>query len=125
MDRKARGTLLKEIVLRFLIGGAAVSAFAALGNLFKPKSLAGLFGAAPSVALATLLLTVFHDGKRFAASEARSMMAGAAAFFVYTAVVSWLLMRFKRPALAVTILAAPVWFGVAFGLCFLFSEAWQ
>jgi len=31
-----------------------VSAFAVIGDLFKPKSFGGLFGAAPSVALATL-----------------------------------------------------------------------
>ena len=49
---------MSEILLRFLIGGAVVSAFALLGDLFKPKSFAGLFGAAPSVALATLGLTV-------------------------------------------------------------------
>ena len=45
---------MKETLLRFFIGGAVVSAFALLGDLFKPKSFAGLFGAAPSVALATL-----------------------------------------------------------------------
>ncbi len=53
---------MNEIILRFLIGGAVVSAFALLGDLFKPKSFAGLFGAAPSVALATLGLTVTDMG---------------------------------------------------------------
>jgi hypothetical protein len=43
-----------EYVARFLIGGFVVSAFALLGDLLRPKSFAGLFGAAPSVALATL-----------------------------------------------------------------------
>jgi len=43
-----------EYVLRFLAGGIAVSAFAALGDTLRPKSFAGLFGAAPSIALATL-----------------------------------------------------------------------
>ena len=39
-----------EIILRFILGGAIVSAFAAMGDMLKPKSFAGLFGAAPSVA---------------------------------------------------------------------------
>ena len=45
---------MTEYVVRFLIGGLAVSSFAILGDLLRPKSFAGLFGAAPSVALATL-----------------------------------------------------------------------
>ncbi len=38
-----------EILYRFLIGGLVVSAFALIGDLLKPKSFAGLFGAAPSI----------------------------------------------------------------------------
>jgi hypothetical protein len=54
---------MEIILIRFLIGRIAVSAFALLGDLFKPKSFAGLFGAASSIALATLGLTVASDGK--------------------------------------------------------------
>jgi hypothetical protein len=32
--------------LRFIVGGTVVSVFALVGDLLKPKSLAGLFGAA-------------------------------------------------------------------------------
>ncbi len=70
-----------EMLFRFLVGGALVSAFACLSDVFKPQSFAGLFGAAPSIALATLGLTVFREGPVYAAIEARSMMAGAIAFF--------------------------------------------
>lgn len=45
---------MTEYVIRFLVGGAVVSAFAMLGDLLRPQSFAGLFGAAPSVALARL-----------------------------------------------------------------------
>ena len=45
---------MTEYVIRFLAGGVVVSAFAMLGDLLRPKSFAGLFGAAPSVALTTL-----------------------------------------------------------------------
>jgi hypothetical protein len=38
-----------EILLRVIVGGLAVSAFSLLGDVLKPKTFAGLFGAAPSV----------------------------------------------------------------------------
>jgi hypothetical protein len=110
---------MKVILIRFLIGAVAVSIFAlqgVLGDLFKPKSFAGLFGGAPSVALATLGLTLASDGRHFAATEAGSMIAGAMAFFVYASCVSWILMSGRFLALWVTISSLPVWAGVAFGL---------
>lgn len=60
-----------------------MSAFAALGDMLKPKSFAGLFGAAPYIALATLGLTIAANGKMYAATEARSMIAGTLVFFLY------------------------------------------
>jgi len=110
---------MSEILLRFLIGGAVVSAFALLGDLFKPKSFAGLFGAAPSVALATLCLTVATEGAQYVATESRSMVIGAIAFFVYTSLVSWLMMRYKWKALPVTASSILVWLGVASGLWYV------
>ena len=68
---------MSHSLLRFFIGGAIVSAFAIIGDILKPKSFAGLFGAAPSVALATLAMTAVSDGPFYAAIEGRSMMAGA------------------------------------------------
>ena len=38
---------MTEYLVRFLIGGIAVSLFAVLGDVLRPKSFAGLFGAAP------------------------------------------------------------------------------
>jgi hypothetical protein len=110
---------MKVILIRFLIGGVAVSVFAMLGDLFKPKSFAGLFGAAPSVALATLGLTVASDGKHYAATEANSMVAAAVAFFAYSSCVSWTLMHGKVSALWVTIFSLPVWALLAFGIWYV------
>ncbi|MGO8816824.1 MAG: hypothetical protein ACLQVG_19465 [Terriglobia bacterium] len=110
----------QEIPLRFLIGGSVVSAFAALGGMFKPKSFAGLFGAAPSVALATIGLAVALNGRLFAAQEARSMVAGAVAFLAYASSASWLMMRTKvRVAVAMTALI-PLWLATAFASWFIF-----
>jgi len=58
---------MHDLIYRFIVGGAVVSFFAILGDALKPKSFAGLFGAAPSVALATLSLTVSANGKSIAA----------------------------------------------------------
>src|SRR2546423_12339893 len=71
--------MISELIIKFIVGGAVVSAFAALGDVFKPKSFAGLFGAAPSVALATLILAIQKDGPQYVSTEARSMMVGAVA----------------------------------------------
>jgi len=105
-----------EIFIRFIIGGLFVSAFAVLGDILKPKSFAGLFGAAPSVALATLILTTHSQGKMFAALEARSMILGAIAFFVYACAVCQLTMRYKLPAWLAASASILIWLGLAFGL---------
>jgi hypothetical protein len=114
--------MLTETTFRFLIGGAVVSLFAIIGGLFKPTSFAGLFGAAPSVALATLTLTIAKDGKPYASAECRSMIAGAAALCVYSILVNWLIMRFRVSALSATLFSTPVWLVTAFGLWLLFLE---
>jgi len=111
-------TLLKEILFRFLIGGSVVSVFSVLGDVFEPKSFAGLFGAAPSIALATLGLTLVAEGKDYASIEARSMMLGAIAFFLYASAVSWLMMRKKWPAKLAGSVSILLWFAAAFGLWF-------
>ena len=72
-----------DLVVRFLVGGALVSLFALIGDVLKPKGFAGLFGAAPSVALASLGLTIAAQGRLYAAIEARSMILGAVAFLMY------------------------------------------
>lgn len=107
---------MKEILIRFLIGGIVVSIFAVLGDLFKPKSFAGLFGAAPSVALATILLTVRKNGASYTAIEARSMLVGAIAFFVYSSAVSSFMMHKNCKALWVSAGFVLIWGAVAFGL---------
>lgn len=105
-----------DIVIRFVVGGVFVSAFALIGSVLKPKSFAGLFGAAPSVALASLALTISKDGNAYAAAETRSMIAGAAALLVYCALVIVLLKRTRCHTLAATLFAVVVWFGVAFAI---------
>jgi hypothetical protein len=105
-----------EYIIRFLAGGILVSAFAFLGDILRPKSFAGLFGAAPSVALATLSLVLIKQGGHYAAAEGRSMVIGSAALAAYSFLVCQMLIRFRTTALRATSLAAIAWFAVAFGL---------
>lgn len=104
-----------EYVLRFVVGGIAVSAFAVLGDLLRPKSFAGLFGAAPSIAVATLLIAIQEKGASFAAAEGRSMV-GALALAAYSWTVCVLLKKFRISSPAATVAALGAWLLVAFGL---------
>jgi len=108
--------VLSEIVIRFLIGGTVVSAFAVLGDLFRPKSFAGIFSAAPSVALATLALTAMKETSHYVALEGRSMILGAIALAAYSQLTSWLLMRRHWTSLKAAVASLIVWLAIAFGL---------
>ena len=108
-----------QLLLRFVVGGMLVSLFAVLGDVLKPKGFAGLFAAAPAVALATLSLTILVDGRFYAAIEARSMIAGALAFCLYAALCVYLMaIRHVRaaPAAVCGLLAWGVGAGMFFAL---------
>ena len=74
-----------------------------------------MFGAAPSVALATLALTLFKDGKLYASLEERSMIVGAIAFLVYCLVCVRVLAKTNAGAATVTISALALWLGCVVG----------
>lgn len=105
-----------DLLLRFLIGGMAVSCFAALSDVMRPKSFAGLFGGAPSIALATLALTVKTQGAGFADREALAMMLGAFALTTYSLAVCFLLQRRHWHSMPAVLLSMAIWFAVAFGV---------
>jgi hypothetical protein len=107
-----------EYLVRFVAGGLVVSCFALLGDMLRPKSFAGLFGAAPSIALVTLVLAFWRHGADYTSIEARSMVFGGIALAAYSLATCQLLMRLRVSALVATLVAAVAWFGVAFGLKF-------
>jgi hypothetical protein len=106
---------MTEYVVRFLIGGCVVSAFAILGDVLRPKSFAGLFSAAPSVALASLGLALAKHGASYAAVEAIAMIAGALALGLYSLLACQLLMKSRWNALPATMTALFVWLAAALG----------
>jgi hypothetical protein len=109
---------MTEYLVRFLIAGAAVSIFAILGDILRPKSFAELFGAAPSVALASLGLAVFHHGGSYASVQGRTMACGAVALLCYSFLVCQLLMRARWHALTATLVCAIAWLIIALALGF-------
>jgi hypothetical protein len=88
------GGKLAEVALKALAAGLFVLAFAALAQTLTPKRFAGVFSAAPSVALGSLLITAAFSGVGHAASAARGMLVGAAAFTVYCVAAVPLVGRF-------------------------------
>jgi uncharacterized membrane protein (GlpM family) len=108
--------LITQLIFRFAVGGFVVTLFAALGDVLKPKSFASLFAAAPSVALATLALTIAADGKPYAAIAARSMIVGALAFCAYATLCSWLMMRKRMHSKLASTSALALWLICALGV---------
>lgn len=107
---------MADLIARFLIGGFVVIAFSILGDIFKPKSLGGIFAAAPTIALASITLTAHRSGLAYVSIEGRSMIAGALAFFVYACAVSFVLMRIRPRSLTAAAALSPIWFAAAFTL---------
>jgi hypothetical protein len=105
-----------EYAIRFAIGGALVCVFAAIGDVLRPKSFAGIFGAAPSVALATLSLAIVKQGKAYACIETRSMIIGAFALVIYSVVCVRLMGKYRIHAFRATSAAVVVWLACALGI---------
>jgi hypothetical protein len=110
---------LTDIIVRFCVGGLVVTFFSIISDLLKPKTFAGLFGAAPSIALATLGLTVLREGRLFASAEAHAMILGAIALLVYALACSYVILRFRFPALPVMLAGLLFWLGIASGLWYV------
>ena len=108
--------MVGDLILRFVIGGLIVSIFSVVGDVFKPKSFAGIFGAAPSVALATLGITYISQGASHATLDGRSMVVGGIALGCYSLLVSRLLLQYRWNTIVATGVSWLLWLAVAFGL---------
>ncbi|MHB8436554.1 MAG: DUF3147 family protein [Acidimicrobiales bacterium] len=102
------------IAIKAIVGGTLVVVFAVIGHVVKPKLFAGLFSAAPSIALASLAVTVLDQGIAHARTEAVGMIFGAAGFVAFALCVRPLLGRYH--AVIATSVSTAAWFIVAGGL---------
>ena len=67
------------LLVKGLVGGLGVVAFAAVARVLRPERLAGVFAAAPSVAVGSLAVVVLVSGERDGFLAAKGMVVGAAA----------------------------------------------
>jgi uncharacterized membrane protein (GlpM family) len=88
------GETVAEVALKALTGGLLVLAFAAVSKVLKPERFAGVFSAAPSVALGSLAVTLVFTGTKDLAAIGAGMAVGAAAFVVYCLATAPLVRRF-------------------------------
>ena len=88
-------------------------AFALLGRTLEPKRLAGVFSAAPSIAIAGLVVTVLALGDGPASRAARGMLFGAAGFVAFSLLVRPLIVRVG--AVAASLVGCGAWVLVAVG----------
>ena len=86
------------LLLRGAFGGAMVVAFAVIAEVVKPKMFSGLFSAAPSIALAGLLVTAYTQSPQRAGESALGMFAGALAMVACTIVAAHAVKRFGAVA---------------------------
>jgi hypothetical protein len=103
-----------SVLLRALAGGLAVVGFSVLGTAGHPKRFAGLFAAAPSVAVASLAMTVALKGPAATVPYAQGMLIGSAGMLAYCLVSLYLIERLH--ALLGSILSWLAWIVVAGGL---------
>jgi hypothetical protein len=105
---------LLTIGLKGLIGGSVVVVFAAIGEVLRPRGVAGITSAAPSIAIASLGVTVVATGATVAADQSLGMVAGACALVVWCLCGLDSVKRFG--AVKGSILATAAWAVVAIGL---------
>lgn len=101
-----------------VLGGLFVVAFAALSETLRPKSFAGLLGAAPSIALASLLVIDVTKSSRIARQGSIGMICGALALVAYC--VSATLAVDRWGALRGSVVAFAAWFATAGAIGALF-----
>ena len=70
------------LALRGLAGGALVVVFALIGEVVTPKAFSGLFSAAPSVAVASLAITIVAENPIKARQASIGMVVGGVAMAV-------------------------------------------
>lgn len=100
-----------SVLVKALAGGALVVLFALLSESLAPKRFAGLFGAAPAVAIAGLAVTLVSKGVLDARDGTLGMVAGSAGMAAY-ACVTVLLLKGVSP-LASSVSGLAVWGAVA------------
>ncbi len=108
------------IAIRAVLGGTAVCLFAMVGEMVQPKKFAGIFAAAPAVAVASLGISIATKGVNAGQANAFGMIAGAVGMIAYCVAAVFALRRMH--ALLGAVVAMPVWAMVAGGSLYLLAR---
>lgn len=105
---------LLTLGLKGLAGGTLVVFFALMGEVIRPRSIAGILSGAPSVASGSLAVTVLSTGVMSAWNQSLAMIAGGVGLLVWCLVAGDAVKRFG--GVRGSLLATAVWFATAFSL---------
>lgn len=106
--------MLGQLALRALAGGLLVVVFSAVAEVVHPKAFSGLFSAAPSVAVASLSITVAFKGAPAAREAAVGMIVGAVGMCACCAAAAVTIPRVK--AMWGSAIGVAAWGAVAFAI---------
>src|SRR5947209_5197272 len=102
------------LALRGLAGGTLVVVFALIGEVVAPKAFSGLFSSAPSVAVASLAITIMSENAATARQDSIGMVVGALGMTACCVLAAAAIPRVH--ALAGSLLAWAGWATITFGL---------
>jgi hypothetical protein len=97
-----------------LAGGLLVVVFALIGEVVKPKAFSGLFSSAPSVAVASLAITVVVEDAAKARADTAGMVVGGVGMTACCVVAATVIPKVQ--ALWGSVAAWMAWAAVALGL---------
>lgn len=100
-----------QLAIKAFASGVLVVVFSLIAEVLKPKSFCGLFGAAPSIAIVSLIILEISKGGHAAREQSFAMMFGAIALAVYCVSATRAVEQFG--ALRGSIAAFAAWFAVA------------
>lgn len=100
-----------QLVLKALASGLLVVVFSLIAEAVRPRSFAGLFGAAPSIAIVSLILVETSKGAQAVREQSVAMMFGALTLAVYCVVATDAVDRFGGLRGSIAVFVA--WFAVA------------
>lgn len=108
---------MKEVgilALRGLAGGTLVVLFALISEAVKPKAFAGIFAAAPSVAVASLAISVLTDGAGTSRLASTGMVVGGVGMAACCTIAVATIPQMR--AVKGSLVAIGAWLVVALGL---------
>jgi hypothetical protein len=111
---EATVTEFGTLAVRFALGGVVVASFAALAEVFKPKTFSGTFAGAPTVAVVSLAFAFHGQGDAQVGRLARAMLCGGFALFSYGCLCVWTTQRRGLPVWLGALLNWAAWFAIAF-----------